>query len=201
VIAGKTAKATVTLSSPHPGIAISVGVSCGGSKFADPLPKPPVVVIPQNETSADFWITTPEVSVAFQPQTVHVTATSGGVMVGAPLIVKSSVEAGILKSVTVTPAVVTGGQTSNGTVTLENPVSKPTVVGLAAVVGTSGPFPHPGSGSSVASVKSSVTVPAGSTVAYFPVETTQLPPHVTNTATIVANAVVTKFATLTVEGS
>jgi hypothetical protein len=99
-----------------------------------------------------------------------------------------------------TPAVVTGGQTSNGTVTLEASITDPTVVGLAAVE-TGSPFPRPGDQSSVATVKSSVTVPAGSTTAHFTVETTDVPPHVTRTATILAHAVVTKSAVLKVEGS
>jgi hypothetical protein len=199
VFAGETATATVTLTSAHSGIAIRADLSCGGSKFANP-PSPPVVWIRQDQTSAHFPITTPSVSVALPPQKVLVSATSGGVMVGATLIVKSPVEAGILKSVTLNPAVVTGGQASNGTVTLENPVGVPTVVGLAAVE-VGGPFPRPAGESSVASVKSPATVRAGDTVARFTVDTTQLAPHLTNTVTILAHAVVTKSATLTVEGS
>ena len=115
------------------------------------------------------------------------------------MTVKPSVEAGILRSVTLTPAVVTGGTTSNGTVTLEAAITQPTAVGLAAVE-MGGPFPRPGNPSSVATVKSSVTVPAGATTAHFTVETTDVPPHVTRTATILAHAVVTKSAELKVEG-
>ena len=114
---------------------------------------------------------------------------------------KPKVEAGILKSVTLTPAVVTGGQTSLGTVTLESPVAQKTVVSLAAVE-TGGPFPRPGDASSVASVKeTSVTIDKRHTTATFTVETDELPPHVSRKATILAHAVVTKSAQLTVEGA
>jgi hypothetical protein len=199
VVAGETATATVSLNDLHPGLELKADLTCLPSGFAN-LPIPPVVVIKQNNTSADFKITTQVMNVPFEPVKVSVSATSGGVTVGGTLIVKSSVEAGILKSVTLTPAVVTGGRTSNGTVTLESPIMQPTVVGLAAVE-TGGLFPRPGDESSVASVKSPVTVPAGATYANFTVETTNPSPHVTRTATILAHAVVTKSAQLTVEGS
>src|SRR5262249_45713867 len=149
---------------------------------------------------ADFTITTPILNVPLEPAEVFVYATSGGVTVGGKLTVKSAIEAGILKSVTLAPAVVTGGQTSHGTGTLKSPVAQDTVVGLAAVE-TGGPFPRPGDESSVVSVKNSATVPAGDTIATFTVKTTDLPPHVTRTAKILAHAVVTKSSELTVEGS
>src|SRR5262245_26710000 len=197
--AGDEATATVSLNGPHPGIALKADLSLGNEYYAK-LPSPPVAVINQNQTSANFTITTPILNVPFEPKEVLVYATSGGVAVVAKLTVKSRTEAEILESVTLAPAVVTGGQTSHGTVTLKGPVAQDTVVGLAAVE-TGGPFPRPGGESSVVSVKSSATVRAGDTIATFTVKTTDLPPHVTRTAKILAHAVVTKSAELTVEGS
>jgi hypothetical protein len=53
--------------------------------------------------------------------------------VGDTLTVKPVVSSGILKSVTLNPTVVTGGQTAQGTVTLQGPVGNDTVVGVAAM--------------------------------------------------------------------
>jgi hypothetical protein len=199
VVAGDAATARVSLNGPHPGFDLKADLSCNIPQFAS-LPIPSVVFIPQNKAFADFPITTPKMTVPFAPIKVSVYAASGGVTVEGTLTVKSAAEAGILKSITVTPAVVTGGQTANGAVTLEAPIAHDTVVGLAAVE-TGGLFPRPGDQSSVATVKGSVTVPAHSTTAHFTVETTDVPPHVTRTVTILAHAVVTKSVQLKVEGA
>jgi Flp pilus assembly protein TadG len=101
--------------------------------------------------------------------------------------------------VTVNPKVVTRGQTAQGTVTPEGPVSQDTIVGLAATE-TGGPFLRPGDSSSVAHTPS-VTVHAGDTTATCAVETSAVAPHVSRTATILAHAVVAKSAKLTLEGA
>jgi hypothetical protein len=93
---------------------------------------------------------------------------------------------------------VTGGSPSEGTVVLESPVATDTIVGLAALEPGS-PAPHPGHESTVASVDDRVTVRAGDTTATFVISTSGVAPHVTSTATILAGAVVTKSAVLTVE--
>ena len=204
VVAGDTANATVSLDAPHPGLSLKVDLICGAPGFAN-LPSPPIVVIDQNQTSVDFPITTPAIAVPFKPAEVIVYATSAGVTVAGTLTVKPAVEAGILKSVTLSPAVVTSGQKSIGTVTLETAVEQDTEVGLA-VVETSGPgglFPRPGDESSIASLKKpSVSVPANATTATFTIETSGVLPHVpSRKATVLAHAVVTQSAQLTVEGA
>ena len=197
---GESTTATLSLNGPHPGFALKADLSCPDNGSFVRLPSP-VVVINQNQTTADFTITTPAMNVPFPPAKVMVYATNGGVTVGGKLTVKSAIVAGILKSVTLSPAVVTGGQPSQGTVTLEAPVSQKTDVGLA-VVETGGLFPRPGDESSVASLKkNSVPVPAGDTTATFTVDTTDLPPHVSRTATVLAHAVVTKSAVLKIEAA
>jgi hypothetical protein len=199
VFAGQSALATLSLNAPHPGFAIKADLICGSPGFAT-LPSPPVAVIDKDQSSTTFGIATPAISVPFPPAKVFVYATSAGVTVGAVLTVQSTVNSGILKSVTLNPTVVTSGQTSQGTVTLEAPMAQDTIVGLAATE-TGGPFPRPGDVSSVAQVdKPSVTVRAGDTSATFAVETSAVTPHVRRTATILAHAVVTKSAQLTVEG-
>jgi hypothetical protein len=200
VYAGDPANATVSLNAPHPGLALKADLTCGSPGYAT-LPSPPVVVIGQNQTSADFVITTPAKTIPFSPAKAFVYATCAGVTVGAMLTILPTVNSGILKSVTLNPAVVTSGQTSQGAVTLEAAMAEDTIVGLAATE-TGGPYPRPGDVSSVAQVSNpSVTVRAGHTTANFTVETSAVAPHARRTAVILAHAVVTKSAQLTVEGA
>jgi len=201
VSAGDIVSATLKLDNPHPGIALTADLVCTESPHYALLPMPPKVTIPQNSISVNFSIPTPYNSTAFKPVKVSVSAAWAGVTVGGSFIVNPTVVAGILQSVTLNPAVVNGGQTCQGTVTLEGPVDVDTVVGLAAVE-TGGLFPHPGDASSVARVtKPSVTIKARNTSETFTIDTSVVAPHTTRTATILANAVVTKTATLEIQAS
>src|SRR5207245_385785 len=139
---------------------------------------------------------------AFKPASVIIYASYGGATVTATLIVTPSVVAGVLKSITLNPSRVTGGSTSLGTVTLEGKVPIPTVVGLAAVESGAGPIRPHGQASAIVTVPPSVPIPPNETQATFTIRTAEIAePGVRRTATIVAGAVATKFATLTVESS
>jgi len=196
---GGYTNARLSLTAAHPGSDVTADLICGDPGFAR-LPTPPIVTIKQNETYVEFMITSQAINVPFKPAEVIIYATSGGVTVAGKLTVTPHIKTGILKSVTLNPAVVTGGETSAGTVTLEDPVAGKTLVSLAAVE-TGGPFPRPGDASSVAHIRNStVTIDEGKTTGNFIVQTDQVSPNVTRTATILAHSVVTKSALLKVEG-
>jgi hypothetical protein len=141
------------------------------------------VVIPSNQTSAPFTITTAAVTAA---RTVTITAKYGGLTQTATLTVNPPASP-TLTGVTVSPAYVTGGTPATGTVTL----------GAAAPLGgitvnlKSSPLGY-------AQVPTPVTVQPGATTASFTIQTY----HVTSTqtATITASAGgVTETAVLIVQ--
>jgi hypothetical protein len=133
---------TITLTSSHPDIV------------------PPVsVAAPATDRVFGFQVTIPT-----QPPTadtdVRVTATDGRYTFSDVLRVLVPPPPAVLSGVSVNPGTVVGGNPSTGTVTLSGPQSGPTVVSLST--------PAP---ASVATMPSSITVPAGATSATFPIST------------------------------
>jgi hypothetical protein len=126
-------------------------------------------------------------------------ASYAGSFASAVLTVQSKVSAGILHTLTLFPATVVAGNISHGTVTLEQKVATDTVVGLAAVDSGVHLPPPGGGGSSIASVPASITINAGSLSGGFQVHTPSIGgPATSRAVTIIAGAVVTKYARLTV---
>ena len=89
------------------------------------------------------------------------------------LTVLPSVVAGTLKSLTLFPDHVTGGQSTTGTVTLEDAVPTDTLVGPAAVESGGTPV---GPQSSVVRVPSSIAIPAGKATGSFRIQSSVLSP-------------------------
>ncbi|HYK37811.1 hypothetical protein [Alloacidobacterium sp.] len=197
VAAGEIARATVKLDAPFAPISLNVTTLSLDPSFAT---VPPKVTIPANSQKVTFVVNTPFIGGVFKTASVVICASLGGITVSATLEVKPTVEAGILKSLSLNPSTVTGGDTSEGTVTLEAAVSTPTLVGIAALDSGGGPGIIPRiAKSTTASVSPSVTVNAGCTQATFLIKTSAARTGPARTATIVAGAVVTKTAVLTVE--
>jgi hypothetical protein len=196
VICGDSSVCTVTLDRPSPNGPVVVGVMTGAPGFAT---VPALVTIPQGQISAQFTVATPNIAIAFKTAAAPIQASFGGNFVSATLTVKSRVVAGVLQSLTIFPTSVTGGGSSTGTVTLEQAVPTDTLVGLAALEPGAGPFGPPGTASPVASVPSSITIPAGTSSQRFTITTNRnLSPGTKRQAVIYAGAVVTLRATLTV---
>jgi hypothetical protein len=197
VVCGNDATGTVTLSQPSllgPVVADLVSSAPG---YADVLA---TVTIPVNQPQADFPITTPSIAIPFPTAHADIIASYAGSWAEATLAVQPSVVAGIISSLTLYPATVIGGAPSRGTVRLEQPVPTDTLVGLAVLSGGAH-LPLPGSGSNVASVPPSITIPAGETAGGFEITTRPLVPHSPPThVSILAGAVTTKYAMLTIEG-
>jgi len=195
VIAGETATATVTLDAAQGGTLVTL-------LSADPgyATLPSNCLVPLGKTSVDVPVSTPALTTAFPPANVLLYASYGGSSVATTLTVQSAVKKGILKSLTLNPSTVVGGAVSVATVTLEAAVDTPTVVGMAAMESGGGPGIPRGSHSSIVSVQPSVTIAAGGTQETVPIHTSSTGQQgVTRKATIVAGAVVTKSAILTIE--
>jgi hypothetical protein len=191
----------ITLDSRVQGAALKISLFSEDAPALITLPPNPVAI----QTGFDFVefevTVTPSPGV-FRTTTVTVSASFYETTVAATITFEPPVTGGVLKSLTLNPATVTGGNTSQGLVTLEAAVAQDTHVGLAALQSGGGPGLHPGGESDVASVDPTVTVRHGSTEATFIVNTSDLPPHVKRSATIIAGAGgVTKRAVLTVEGA
>jgi hypothetical protein len=195
---GETALATVTLDRASLLGPVVVALSSEAPGFANP--DKPTLTIPQNKTTGTFHVRTVDFDIPIKTSKAVIWAQYGDSAATALLTIKSRVIAGILNSISVIPTTVNAGDTANGTVTLVEAVPVDTHVGLVALEPGSGHFPAGGTPSSVASVPPSVTIKAGETVGYFTVSTSVLPPHTRRRATILAGAVVQKWAQLVVEG-
>jgi uncharacterized repeat protein (TIGR03803 family) len=171
VTGGSNSTATVTIASPAPSGGSEVLISRSQNPpCPPPLILPNAVIVPAGSTSSNFTVGTTSVTSSSAAQ---VFAQSGGATVSATLTVNpGGSPVPTLSSVTLNPASVQGGSSSQGTVTL----SAPAPSGGAAV--------SLSSSSSLASVPNSLTVPAGSTSAPFTVTTTS----VTSTGTAVITA-------------
>jgi hypothetical protein len=197
VVSGDSATGRVTLDRPSLRGDVVVNLLSSAPGFAT---VPAQVTIRQNSLSATFSISTPEIAVPFQTAHATIYATYAGSSVAAVLTVKAKIIAGILSSLRIFPQTVTGGNPGRGTVTLIQAVPTDTVIGLAALEWGTGPIPLPGNASSVASVPASVTIRAGQTSATFTITTSHVPSQTTRRATIMAGAVVEKYAALTITG-
>jgi hypothetical protein len=133
---------TITLTSSHPNIVPPVSINAPATEQFFGFQ----VFIPTNPPSADTNVT--------------VTATDGRYAFSTILTVRAAAPAPVLSGVSVNPTSVVGGNSSTGTVTLSAPQSGATVVALS----TAAP-------ASVATMPSSVTVPAGATGATFQITT------------------------------
>jgi len=206
VTAGQKAKATVTLDRPSLNGDVVVDLLNGAPGFA--TFSTTKLTIAQGHSSADFQVRTTAISTPFPTAQVSIlavyksaAANDPGTSAMAVLTVKSKAVAGILASLTLSPATVTGGLHSRGTVTLTQAVPTPTVVGLAALdpfaVGGS-QLPLPGNQSTIASVPPAITIPAGQTSGQFTITTSPIGPGHLRKAQILAAAVMTRMATLTI---
>ncbi|MGN6700426.1 MAG: hypothetical protein ACTHMR_19905 [Thermomicrobiales bacterium] len=141
-----------------------------------------LVTVPAGAVAANFLIFTRNIVSA--PTAVTIAVTSGGVTQSAILTVNPSAPAAALSALTVNPASVAGGGSTQGTVTLSAAASSATVVNLS-------------SSNAAATAPASVTVAAGATTATFTVTTTAV--SATTGVTISASAGgVTKTAALSV---
>jgi hypothetical protein len=178
LVGGNSATGTVTLSDPAPAGGLVVTLSDNSTAVTVPAS----VTVPAGATDATFTITTATVAAA---TSATVTATAGGVTRTATLAVNPAA-AVTVAGVSLNPATVTGGNTSQGTVTLSGPApSGGMVVTLAS------------GNTAAATVTASVTVPAGATSATFTVTTKS----VTASTSVLVSATgggVTRSATLTV---
>ena len=183
---GQTSTGRVTLATPAPSGGTRVDVIVNSALAS----APPLITIPEGQSSGSFAITTQPhqgldqlVSIAIgtvnssREATLRITQTT------------STAPEPALNGLALAPSSVTGGQTSTGTVTLT--ASAPAgglVVALAS------------SNTAAATVPASVTVPAGASSATFAITTTS--GSTTRTAIVSASANgVNRTATLTVNGA
>lgn len=198
VPAGTGATATLTLARPSLAGDVVANLLSVAPGFAT---VPPTVTIPQGQSSHTFPVTTRPIAIPFPTAHADLQAEYAGRTATTRLTITPTVIAGTLASLTLLPASVTGGTPVRGVVTLQQAVPTPTVVGLAATdTGTPHP-PLPGHDpSTIATTPASITIPAGSTTGTFTIRTHPVTPGTRRTVTIVAGAVTTKYAPLTVLG-
>ena len=152
---GEDSHGKLRLSRPAPGGGITLALSSSDASVAS---VPASVVIPQGNTSAQFKITTTNVTSA---TAVAISVASGGMTKSAMLGIGPAATA--LSSLSISARSVVDGRTITGTVTLVNPSSKDeTTITLLSMP------------PDVAIVPSSVTVPAGSNRATFPIKLTKV---------------------------
>jgi hypothetical protein len=185
VTGGNSSQGTVTLTSAAPSGGAQIALSSSNTGVAT---APTSVNVPAGATSAAFNVTTRSVTAA---TSVTISASYNGVARTALLNVQPAAtpQPVTLSSLTLNPTSVTGGNSSQGTVTL----SAPAPSGGASVTLTSG-------NTSVASVPASVTVPAGVTSAAFTATTNSV---TTSTPVTISASYggITRTTTLTVNAA
>ena len=150
VVGGNPSQGTVTLTSVAPAGGTVVSLSSSNTSVAT---VPASATVPGGATIATFTVTTNPVTAN---TTVNISASEGGVTKSVSLAVNPA----SLTGLRLTPTTVVSGKSSQGTVTLDGPApSGGAVVSLSS------------SNTSVATVPSSATVPAGATSATFTVTT------------------------------
>ncbi len=169
VVGGLAVTGTVTLANPAPTGGATVTLTSSDATVA---PVPASVVIAAGQTSATFTFTT---GVTTTGTTVTVTASYQGSSLGAGLVVQPSPTVIVPASLSLAPASVNGGDSTQATVTLTGPAPKG---GLVVTLSSSDP---------AAQVPASVTVPAAATSATFTVTTSQVSQQVVATLTASAN--------------
>ena len=176
VVGGTTAQGTASLTAPAPAGGLVVALASDNSSVAS---VPPSVTVPAGSASANFTVTTNQVGSSVSDT---ISATYGGTASTSLTIMPAATA---LSSVSLNPTTVVGGSNTQGTVTLTG--AAPTG-GANVSLASDNP--------SVASVPSSVTVPAGSTSASFSVTTSTV--VASTSATISATYGATASASLTV---
>jgi hypothetical protein len=179
VTSGQMVTGTVTLGSPATSLA-SVHFSSSKSTVAS---VPPFVSISSGQTLATVPITTGGAS---SVQMVTITAEYASISQSASLTV-IPMGAITLASLVVSPSSVTGGNSATGTVTLTGQAGGS---GMTVTLQSSTNL--------AAQVPASVNVPAGQTVATFPVQTVRVTSSQTVTITATAGGIA-KTATLVIQ--
>lgn len=177
VTAGTGSTATVVLNAPAPSGGATVQLSS-----MNPASVPASITVPAGSTTASFPVSTSSVSSTTRAKLWALLNTTWG----AVLTVTPGASSGpSLSALSLSPTSVTGGGTSQGTVTLTGAApSGGSVVALSS------------SNTAAATVPASVTVPAGSTSRTFTVSTQAV--SSSTSATITATLGVTRTATLAV---
>jgi hypothetical protein len=198
VTCGDNSIATLSLDVPSLLGPVVVDLVCGAPGYAS---VPAQTTVAQGQQTAKFAVTTQNFQIPFPTAHATIVASFSGSSVSAILTIKPKVIAGFVASLAVFPAEVQIGQFSNGTVTLVEAVSVPTVVGIAANDPTLGPGGLLPGSSTVASVPPSITIPAGDTGGSFTITTEgAVPPGVIRIVQIMAGGPLPKFAVLRVRG-
>ncbi|MFZ3210573.1 MAG: N,N-dimethylformamidase beta subunit family domain-containing protein [Terriglobales bacterium] len=177
VTGGTSAAGTVTLTGPAPSAGFTVTLA---SNNAAATPSTTSVTIPSGSSSGTFTVNTTAVTTSTAAQ---ITASNGTTDVEATLTITPVAN---LTAVSVNPTSVTGGNSSTGTVTLNNPA--PTG---GAVVSLS-------SNSASAVVPATATVAAGSTTATFTITTSGVSSVTTADISATYNSVTPTPAALTI---
>ncbi|MGE5820928.1 MAG: hypothetical protein ACM37Z_23100, partial [Deltaproteobacteria bacterium] len=152
VVGGQSAVGSVSLSGPASTGGVTVNLFSANAAATVPA----TVTVPANATGANFSVTT---SVVNALSVGNISASYAGITKTTTLSVQPTPSVKLL-SLTLSPATVTGGLSSAGTVSLSGPAPGG---GVVVVLASSNP--------SKATVPANVTVPAGSTSAVFNVAT------------------------------
>jgi hypothetical protein len=180
---GTNATGTVFFSAPAPAGGTSVTLSTSNSGAAT---VPGIVVVPAGQKSANFTVTTFAVTA---DTSVTISAFLDAIRTATVLVTKNTVPPGSLSSITLNPSSVTGGNTSQATVTLSSAAPS----GGAVVTLSS-------SNTAVATVPASVTIVAGMTSGTATVTSKTVTTSATATITATYNSV-SRSAILTVNPS
>jgi len=178
-VGGSTVNGTITLGDPAPIGGASIVLSSNNSTLAT---VPVTVAIPAGQSSGTFRVTTSSVNA---PSNVIIGANYQGISQSVTLTVTPQ-PAPVLSSISVSPATVTGGNTSQGLITLSAAAG---LGGERVTLQSSLPL--------VAQIPPFLIVPQGSTTATFTIQTTP----VINTQAVVITATLagaSKNAVLTV---
>ena len=202
VTSGHSVQCTITLDRPSVLGAVQVELFNSAPAFAT---VPASVTIDQDHLSKTFTINAPTIGTTFR--TAHVTllavyrasSSDPGSSASAVLTVRPTVVVGVLKSFVLNPAEISQGGHSYGIVSLEQPVPMPTTVTLAAL-DSALPLPGTGNNSNIVTIPPSVTIPANDIQGQFTITATTSSIHGSKRhATIMAGAIVTRSATLTID--
>ncbi len=177
---GTNATGTVVFSEPAPAGGTSVTLSTGNAAVAT---VPGIVMVPGGQTSASFTVTTFTVA---SDTSVAISAYLDAIRTATLLVTKNATPPASLSSITLNPTAVTGGNTSQATVSLTS--AAPT--GGAVVTLSS-------SNTAVATAPASVTIAAGQTSATASVTSKTVTTTSTATITATYNSV-SRSASLTV---
>jgi hypothetical protein len=180
VVGGNTSEGTVSLTSAAPSGGAVVTLLSSNTSAAT---VPASVTVPAGAFSATFTVSTASVTTS---TSVTITGTFGGATRSATLTVAPPAAPAALSTLAVNPASVTGGASSQGTVTLTSPAP---AGGFAVSLS---------SGNAAATVPAGVSVAQGATSATFAIATSAVTASTPVTITVSAGGL-TRTATLTVD--